>query len=171
MTPLDRLKEALPESDILALTAWAEARGDWNQGNSSVEERIAVMSVIRNRVASPAWWGRSYRDVCLKRAQFSCWLDNPADANHVALVALARLVVNGPSGDPVYDETRFLADGIRRSLILDRTKGADHYYAPKAMVPKGSAPKWAKTPAGVVIPPLVIVGDQHFYNLGADGII
>lgn len=162
----DQLKAALLETDILALTAWAEARGDHNQGNSSVEERIAVMSVIRNRVASPAWWGKNYRQVCLQAWQFSCW--NPGtDANHQALVALATKVSqNQITGDTLFDETRFLADGIRRGVVLDRVSGADHYYAPKAMRPAGTVPAWAKRPDGTVLPPGAIVGDQHFYQLG-----
>lgn len=166
---LDALKGSLPENETLALTAWAEARGDFNQGGSSVEERIAVMSVIRNRVASPAWWGNHYRTICLKSGQFSCWNDNPTDRNHRDLVVLAtKVVAGGASGDQLFEETRFLADGIRRGFILDRVGGADHYYAPKAMLPAGSAPKWAKDPkTGLVLPPAVIVGDQHFYHVGA----
>lgn len=165
---LAQLKAGLPESDVLSLTAWAEARGDWRQGNSSVEERIAVMSVIRNRVLAPAWWGDTYRAVCLLRRNFSCWNDDPNDPNHLALLKIAAKVMAGQAtGDPVFEETRFLADGIRRGFILDRTAGSDHYYAPKAMLPAGSAPKWAKTSAGIVRPPHAIVGDQHFYRLGA----
>jgi N-acetylmuramoyl-L-alanine amidase len=165
---LEQLQQSLAETDILGLTAWAEARGDFNQGNSSVEERIAVMSVIRNRVADPAWWGTTYRTVCLKSGQFSCWLNNPNDANHLALMILAtQVALNKPTGDQVWDETRFLAEGIRRGFILDRTKGSDHYYAPKAMKPAGSVPKWAKdAKTGLVLPPDAIVGDQHFYKLG-----
>jgi N-acetylmuramoyl-L-alanine amidase len=161
------IQAALAEPDVLALTAWAEARGDGKQGNSSVEERIAVMSVIRNRVKAPAWWGKTYRAVCLKSQQFSCWNDDPNDANHVAVIAAAELIIRGAAVDPILAETRFLADGIARGVILDRTGGADHYYAPKSMKPAGSAPKWAKTLAGVIIPPHVVVGDQHFYRLGA----
>ncbi len=165
---LDQLKAALTETDVLALTAWAEARGDGKQGNSSVEERIAVMSVIRNRVLAPAWWGTTYRAVCLKSMQFSCWNDDPRDPNHVALVALATKVAeNQAHGDPVFEETRFLAEGIRRGFILDRVAGADHYYAPKAMKPAGAVPKWAKLPGGAVMAPHAVVGDQHFYKLGA----
>jgi hypothetical protein len=164
---LDQLKAQLVETDVLALTAWAEARGDRREGNSSVEERIAVMSVIRNRVTSPAWWGNTYRAVCLLRAAFSCWNDNPSDPNHQALLALAgKVLAGGATGDPVFDETRFLADGIRRGFILDRTGGADHYYAPKAMK-AGAVPVWAKRADGSTKPPDAIIGDQHFYKLGA----
>jgi N-acetylmuramoyl-L-alanine amidase len=157
------------ETDILALTAWAEAAGDSQQGGSSVEERIAVLSVIRNRVADPSWWGDTFRAVCLKPYQFSCWNDDPHDGNHVRLIALTlRVQANVATDNPIFEETRYLADGIRRGLLLDRVKGADYYYAPAAMHPPGSAPTWA-THNGVVIPPLVIVGTQHFYQLGPDG--
>ena len=163
---LDQLKTALGETDVLALTAWAEARGDFNQGNSSVEERIAVMSVIRNRMLSPSWWGDSYRAVCMRRWQFSCW-NQGSDPNHLALVALATKVVeNKAHGDATFEETRFLAEGIRRGFILDRVGGADHYYAPKAMRPAGTVPDWARLPDGGTKRPDAIVGDQHFYKLG-----
>jgi N-acetylmuramoyl-L-alanine amidase len=159
------------ETDILALTAWAEASGDTTQGGSSVEERIAVLSVIRNRVADPAWWGDTYRAVCLKAFQFSCWNDDAHDANHLRLIALTLQVqANQTPDNPIFIETQFLADGIRRGLVLDRVHGADYYYAPQAMTPPGSAPAWAKS-HGVVIPPLAIVGRQHFYKLGPDGVL
>lgn len=162
----DQIRAALPEVDVLALTMWAEARGDSHEGHSSVEERIAVGCVIRNRVLDPAWWGNSFRTVCLKHAMFSCWL-NDGSGNHASLIAAAELILVGKQADPVLVESRYLADGIRRGLILDRVGGADHYYAPKAMRPAGTVPTWAKTPAGIVRPPDAIVGDQHFYHLGA----
>lgn len=159
------------ETDILALTAWAEAAGDAAQGGSSVEERIAVLSVIRNRVADPSWWGDSYRAVCLKPYQFSCWNNDAHDANHARLIALTLQVqANLPTDNPIFTETQYLADGIRRGLLLDRVHGADYYYAPQAMTPPGAAPTWAKT-NGVVMPPLAIVGRQHFYKLGPDGVL
>lgn len=163
----DDVTSQLLETDVLALTMWAEARGDFNQGHSSVEERLAVGCVIRNRVLAPAWWGTNYRAVCLKRAMFSCWLPGN-DPNHLAVMALGQALVAGqPITDLTFLETKFLAEGIRRGLILDRTNGSDHYYAPKAMRPAGAVPKWAALPDGTARPPDCIVGDQHFYHLGA----
>ncbi len=162
------IKAMLSDRVALALTAWAEGRGDWRQGNSSVEERIAIMSVVRNRLKTPARFGAkadpTYHGIVLARLQFSCW--NPGtDRNHTALLALAERMVSGmPSGDPVFDETMFLADGVIRGLILDRTGGATFYYAPKAMVPAGKVPAEAEkfAAAGGTF---ADIGDQKFYTV------
>jgi exonuclease III len=154
----------LTDLQTLALTAWAEARGDSREGNSSVEERIAVLSVIRNRLRRPRRFGDTYKAVCLAKWQFSCW--NPGtDANHQNVMRLAYLLVTDqPTLDPLLDETLFLADGVMRGIILDRVMGADHYYAPKGMVPRDRVPDWAKDAQGRARTPLVIVGDQRFYT-------
>lgn len=153
----------LPDLDVLALTAWAEARGDAAQGHSSVEERIAVMAVIRNRLAHPTRWraaAASYKAICLAHLQFSCWNDGP-DPNHLAVLALAaRLMVGQDTGDPLLDETIYLAQGIVSGVILDRTNGADSYFAPTAMVPHGRTPAWAKG-----LEPTALIGRQLFFKL------
>lgn len=169
------IRAALSGKQILGLTIWAEARGDHAEGASSVEERIAVGCIIRNRAKPGAWWGETIREVCLKPWQFSCWNPGP-DQNHAALVLVAEELAQAnigirtrPGLDPLLEESLFLAEGIVDGLILDRTQGCDHYYAPRAMRPAGAVPKWAKWPDGSTVPPTVIVGSQHFYRLGLDG--
>ena len=52
----------------------------------------------------------------------------------------------------------WIAQGIISGAIEDRTGGATHYYAPRAMTPIGRVPPWAKglTP--------MKVGSQLFFS-------
>lgn len=161
------VKAALKDHQALALTMIAEAAGDGREGGSSVEERLAVGCVVRNRVLNRRW-PKTFAAVCLQRLQFSCW--NPGlDANHVRLMALAeRLITDGEAtADPMLAETLYLAHGIIGGLILDRTGGATCYYAPKAMKPAGAKPAWVflNGKAGPEHVPAAVVGSQIFYRL------
>jgi len=152
------IRGALSDVQVLALTCFAEARGDAKEGSSSVEERIAVGCVCRNRLRRPDRWGHSYREVCLAPKQFSCW-NAGTDPNHVALMAVAyRMATGQPTMDPLLDETLFLADGIMRGVLLDRVNGAVSYYAPAAMKPPG------RVPAAAVGKKTLPVGNQLFYD-------
>lgn len=161
-----QIKAQLSDLQALTCTMIAEAAGDRRDG-SSVEERIAVGCVIRNRVLDPGWWGNTYRAVCLKPWMFSCWNPGP-DVNHQRTMRLAYEYVTGqPVVEPIVLETQALAELIIDRIVLDCTGGSDHYYAPLAMKPKGAAPKWAKDrTTGVVRAPTAIVGTQHFYRIG-----
>lgn len=155
---LDRVSDL----DLLTLTALAEAVGDSQQGGSSVEERLAVMAVLRNRLRTPHRFGGSYRAVCLQNNgrtwQFDCWRPG-SGPNHARLAALAYLRATlQPILHPFFEETYFLASGVASGVIHDRTNGATHYYAPASMVPKNSEPKWARD-----VVPCALVGGQRFY--------
>lgn len=157
----DDIKAALVDRTVLALTAWAEGRGDWREGNSSVEEQIAIMVVCRNRLPRHRAFladDPTFKSVCLAPKQFSCW--NPGtDTNHLALLALAERVITGkPMIDSLFDETLFLADGVISGVLQDRTDGATMYYAPKAMVPRG------RKPGTAVGKRLLPIGEQRFYR-------
>lgn len=69
---------SLPEEKIMALTLWAESRGEPLAG------KIAVGTVIMNRVDHRAWDGKTIKEVCLWPKQFSCF--NPDDAQRKRLV-------------------------------------------------------------------------------------
>ena len=153
----DEARVLLTAQDVVALTMFGEARGDGRDG-SSVEERIAVGCVIRNRLRTPARFGTSYQLVCLKRWQFSCWLE--ADPNSETLWNHARAIASGINIlDSILKETHFLALGIVGDEILDRTGGATHYYAPRSMVPVNSMPDWAVGKA-----PIARIGTQLFFK-------
>jgi N-acetylmuramoyl-L-alanine amidase len=154
---------AMTEQQVLGLTAWAEARGDRRQGHSSIEERIAVMLVIRNRVRNYQKFKLpegTYKAVCLARWQFSCWNDDPKDGNHVELMKMAVQEIQGTRLDPLLEETLWLAGGIIEHTILDTIGGAMHYYAPLAMKPPGRIPEWA-----IGKQPVAEVGKQLFFKL------
>lgn len=157
------IRAALVDRSVLALTMWAEARGDGREGNSSVEERIAVGCVVRNRLAEPGRFradAPTYRAVCLAPSQFSCWLKVGGSANYAALMALAERVAGGlSSDDAAFAESLYLADGIMARVLLDRTGGATAYYAPAAMTPRGRVPQWATGKATLA------VGSQLFLRL------
>ena len=159
-------KGALTDEQALALTMLAEAAGDHAEGGSSVEERLAVGCVVRNRVQAVRRWATTFRGVCLERKQFSCW--NPGtDANHVRLMALAGRVLAGMADDdPIWTETLYLARGVIAGAILDRIGGATSYYAPKAMKPAGAKPAWVflNGKNGPEHRPTAVVGSQVFYR-------
>ena len=120
-----QLLATLDQRLILALTMLREAGGDRREGLSSVEERIGVGCVVRNRVRDGRW-PRTYRWVCLQPKQFSCW--DQGNPNRPVLLALAQRLVTDPFDmDEILRETAFLATGILGGQILDATKGANHY--------------------------------------------
>lgn len=155
----------LSDAEILGLTGWAEARGDADQATHlSVIERLAVMCVVRNRLARFAEFratAASYRDICLAPLQFSCWSVAGGRLNFAALVGqIAQLLTAGESTDPLLTETLFFADGIVSGAVQDVTGGATAYFAPSAMVPVGSVPTWAKNRTD-----WLQLGSQRFYKI------
>lgn len=124
--------------DTLARTIWGEARGEGRQGMQ------AVASVILNRAARPGWWGRSVAEVCLKPAQFSCWLSG--DPNRRKLEAVDE-------SDPSFATAREIAAAALAGRLADYTFGSTHYHTVE------TAPAWAR---GHV--PCVVIGQHAFYN-------
>lgn len=154
----DEARALLTAPDVLALTMYGEARGD-NRDGSSVEERIAVGCVVRNRLTKdPARFGHGFASVCWARLQFSCWNEN--DPNSAELWHQGRIIASGIRiTDPILAETHWLARGIVDGVIRDNTDGATHYFAPRSMKPAGTRPNWAigKTPCATV-------GTQLFFK-------
>lgn len=72
----------LSQTEIVALTLWAECRGE------SLAGKISVGTVIMNRVDHRLWDGDTYQDVCLWPKQFSCF--NPSDIQRERLVDFAE---------------------------------------------------------------------------------
>jgi hypothetical protein len=162
--------DQLTDLTALAATMIAEGGGDAVEGNSSVEERIAVGCVVRNRLRTPGRFGDTFKAVCLKNNgrtwQFDCWRPG-SGPNHDRLIGLAYvLVISQPPMDPLVTETLALADLLIRGVLVDRVNGATSYYAPQAMVPKNAKPFWVFTDKARTIerPACAIVGSQRFYK-------
>jgi N-acetylmuramoyl-L-alanine amidase len=126
---------ALVESDVLAVTLWAEGRGE------PVEGRIAIACVIRNRMDRRH---KTAREICLAPFQFSCWNEGN-DANHQALTAMVDALNRGEDiADPVFRECQWIAKGVLSGAVRDNVKRADHYLTTSLLM-SGNKPGWAAT--------------------------
>ena len=128
--------------DIMWRTILMEARGEPYEG------KVAVGNVIINRVvyrANDRWC--TVAQACLDWLQFSGWREK--DSNfRVAMTAQLDAVA--------LTCLRAACEALTRP---DTTSGSRHYYAPGAMVPKGSVPPWA-----VGLTPIAKIGGQLFFN-------
>jgi|TARA_R100001443_G_scaffold117371_1_gene141783 N-acetylmuramoyl-L-alanine amidase len=109
--------------EYMARTIWGEARGEDEQG------KIAVGHVIKNRRDKQTWMGKTIKDVCLKKWQFSCWNENDPNRNKILALKLNDL-----------EDYLELSAKVISGMYDDPTKGSTHYYA-KSMK---SPPKWAE---------------------------
>lgn len=139
---------------IMALTVWAEARGEPEIGQR------AVAWVIRNRFETPGWWSKAPRiaantvaAVCRCPWQFSCWnesdpnrkrLDDPATQNRADYLAIRKLCF----------------DVLSESPMKDPTVGSDHYCT-RAVADKT---RWAQDRG-----PVAKIGNHYFYRIGLQG--
>jgi N-acetylmuramoyl-L-alanine amidase len=98
----------LNDKQLIALAIYGEARGESMQG------KIAVGSVILERVDKKGWMGKTIQEVCLKPYQFSCFLPN--DPNFPALKLIAEnwneKYKNSLSLQQCYNVSRGLIDGL-----------------------------------------------------------
>lgn len=152
MTFIQETGPGLPVSviDIVARTAWGEARGEGILGMQ------AVMNTFANRAARPAWWGRDLAGVCLCMNtkgvhQYSCW--NKSDSNRAQLLAVT-------DEDPQFKTALSLARELVNGSLPDLTKGADSYYDARSM----EAPRWAKARFY-----RCKIGHHAFYRVGPFG--
>jgi len=137
--------------ETMALTTWAEARGENTLGQR------AVIWVCRNRLSQPGWWSRNkdgipddtLAAVCRDPWQFSCW--NPSDPNRY------RLDNPKTKERPDYQKIRELVIATLNEVDTDPTYGADHYCTTKI----ASYTKWAKGRK-----PIVVIGNHSFYKIG-----
>lgn len=125
--------------DVMARTLWGEARGE------SLEGKIGVAWVIKNRADKPSWWGKDITGVCKAPWQFSCWLPN--DPNRAKLLAVKTT-------DEMFRECLFIVAGVLSGNIPDPTKGANHYHA------KSIKPNWANG-----VEPTARLHNHVFYRL------
>jgi hypothetical protein len=94
---------------------------------------------VRNRLASPTRFGKSFVDVCLARAQFSCWSPGP-DCDRI--LAKAQAIEDGHTpNDPAFRQLLYLASGVITGDLLDNAKGATHYVT-SGLYASGIGPAW-----------------------------
>lgn len=108
---------------VLVKTIWGETRGESNLG------RMAVVHVILNRITTNNPLFKSYKSVsqvCLKKYQFSCWLDK-WKMRHIKV-------------DDTYKEIKSVVDDAVRLYESgdDYSNGALFYFSDII-----SPPKWA----------------------------
>jgi N-acetylmuramoyl-L-alanine amidase len=141
---LDQIIDGRTDREVVAATIWAESR---DQGSIGM---AAVASVIGNRLASGVKrYGVTWRGVCLRNRQFSCWnvyADGSRDPN------LAR-ILRGPTG-PEWHQALLLADLAMNDLLKDPTGGATHYHT------EAVSPSWKDSPKMRL---LKQIGDHVFY--------
>lgn len=125
-------------ADILARTAWAEARGEPN-----TQGMQAVMNVVMNRVKAGSWYGENVVDVCKKPKQFSCW--NKSDPNYKKLLAVTE-------SDTQFRRAKQLAELAIDGRLPDLTDGATHYHA------KSVNPYWTSS-----MTKTATIGNHVFY--------
>jgi spore germination cell wall hydrolase CwlJ-like protein len=119
------------EHDIVARTLYGEARGEYHQRDGGLAALIAIANIIVNRAGQKTWYGLTFKDVCLKPYQFSCW--NQGDPNR-------SIILSVTDTDDLF---RICIDVTQQTLnghYPDLTMGSDHYYSLTA--PK--EPPWAQ---------------------------
>ncbi|WP_262695183.1 cell wall hydrolase [Kordiimonas aquimaris] len=124
--------------DIMARTAWGEARGEGLTGMRS------VCHVIMNRAEQGGWWGNSVVTVALKPEQFSAW--NEGDPNRNKMLAV-------DDSNPDFAAALSIAANVYEGKLPDNTGGATHYHT------KTVNPFWAE-PDKVVAD----IGNHIFYR-------
>jgi len=134
----------LPYDALLALTIYAEARGEIRQG------KVAVGSVILERVDHRDWDGTTIKEVCLWPAQFSCFL--PKDPNRHMLKNIADTWDVEITKNNVLQECFEIAQGLISGKLERDPKALDYFN------PKVCHPDWAESKKMVAQ-----IGNHNFY--------
>jgi len=133
----DMNEQIRSDLDIMARTICGEVRGEGKDTDNPIDDweaMIFVAGVIVERAKRGGWWGNTIKEVCLARAQFSCW--NEGDPNRAVIEALTIT-------DPVLREAYMAAYSVAVGLVdyMQVTNGATSYYAKSMPDP----PWWAKS--------------------------
>lgn len=147
------IRSRLAPTHTVALTIWGEARGETERG------QIAVGCVIRNRLNRRSY-GATWKKICLKPYQFSCWWPKGGEANYQACMTIARALVAGESiADKALAAILVLTRGIMQGVVEDLTNGADHYMTVEQW--QLHPPSWVRN-----LTPVAHVGHHVFFKLG-----
>jgi N-acetylmuramoyl-L-alanine amidase len=143
----------LTDYQLMALTIYGEARGEKYEG------KVAVGSVILERVDHRDWDGKNIQEVCLMPYQFSCYLPN--DKNFNALKAIANDWDNKIKQSQPLRECLNIT-GLLLSQSINRTPEIAKYHATQyltASLRKSKAcPAWVKK-----LKLVAAVGSHEFY--------
>lgn len=112
---MNLLFSSIPEEQLLGLALFGEARGE------QIEGQVAVGSVIRNRARLRK---KSYPGIILAPNQFSCFFQQ--ENLLVATYNTQGAVLVGID-KKVFQQCLHIARGILNELLIDNTKGSDHY--------------------------------------------
>ena len=138
----------LSEAQLMALTIYGEARGEAREG------KIAVGSVILERVDNRDWDGKTLHEVCLMPWQFSCFL--PGDPYFKALKLIAEdwdaKITRSKALSECYSIAKGLLDGTIPRTPIIAEKNCCQY---KTKVAKAA---WANKMERVAV-----IGHHEFY--------
>ena len=145
---LGRLKQLLTNGQVVGLTIYGEAR------NQSIDGRVAVGNVIKNRFLSTEnFGGRTYKDICFAVGQFSCWHED--NENTKELIKSADDVISiGRVMNPLVRECIYIGKGIVDNQFQDNVTGALYYRTVKLMEEKPILVMWK-----------IEIGDHVFYRM------
>jgi hypothetical protein len=109
----------LTDAQLMGACVWAEARGEVREG------KIAVASVVMERVEHRAWDGTTVKGVILCPFQFSAFL--PLDKNYLLLAEFAADFETAMIKSPPLANCVAIAEGILAGAIpRDPVIGANH---------------------------------------------
>jgi hypothetical protein len=137
----------------MGLTIYGEARGESEEG------KIAVGSVILERVDHREWDGDTIQEVCLMPYQFSCYL--PADPNYPALKLIAQDWETKYLRSADLQDCYHIACDMLAGLISRTKEIAENHatqYLTTALRKTKACPEWVKKMKRVLT-----VGHHEFY--------
>lgn len=137
----------LEPAQLMALTIYAEARGEPREG------KIAVGSVILERVDHRNWDGTTIKEVCLWPVQFSCYLSG--DPQRVKLVKIAKNFNDELQHNEKLRECYDIACQMICGTIK-RNVDATEYINPKAV---SILPEWY-----FKLEKVVVIGNHEFFR-------
>ena len=143
--------------DMLArMLAWAEGRGEM------LAAVIGILWSVENRVQHPTWWGKTLKDVILKKWQYSSFNpDNPKTPQNEEDPNRHKMLdpLNPKWGtEAEWDKICAAYNAVFVDGYPDPTGGATHYHD-KTML--GNLPSWATAPGTKF---LCRIGDIYFYK-------
>lgn len=139
------------EVNVLALTLDGEGR------SQSVLGRTAIAWSVKNRqlgLGPLVDKDDSIYTICLRKWQYSTWMKEGGLENYIRQMKLTEQVITGVDNGftkqqlAKFEESRYIAAGVIKGMLLDPTNGCAHYMTRELYVsPK--APKWISAAVGV----------------------